>query len=103
MNNEARRSIRKYLKERCDGHDALFLSNRGDRISVRSVLHLVNKYGFNVHALRHTFITGLVRNGKDISVIQSIRGYDFADTVLRYSAPTEVDKQNAVEDIWSSF
>lgn len=103
LNNEARRSITKYLEERCDGHDALFLSNRDERISVRSVQNLVNKYGFNVHALRHTFITGLVRSGQDISVIQSMSGHSSADMVLRYSAPTEEDKQNAVEDIWSSF
>lgn len=103
LNKEARRAITKYLEERCKNQSALFLSNRGERISVRSVQHMVNKYGFNVHALRHTFITGLVRSGQDISVIQSISGHNSADMVLRYSAPTEEDKQNAVENIWSSL
>ncbi|WP_138420899.1 tyrosine-type recombinase/integrase [Aquibacillus sediminis] len=103
LNKEVRRAITKYLEERYDSHIALFISNRGERISVRSVQHKVNKYGFNVHALRHTFITGLVRSGQDISVIQSMSGHSSADMVLRYSAPTEEDKQNAVEDIWSSL
>ncbi|MEY2195778.1 tyrosine-type recombinase/integrase [Neobacillus sp. BF23-41] len=101
LNNETRRAIEKYLEER-SGNDeaALFISNRGERISVRSVQHLVNKFGFNVHQLRHTFITDLVRSGKDISLIQSLSGHSSADMILRYSAPSEDDKQAAVEDLY---
>ncbi|SDO02900.1 integrase/recombinase XerC/integrase/recombinase XerD [Psychrobacillus sp. OK028] len=102
LNKEARRALCKYLDGRFDNEEALFLSNRRKRISVRSVQHLIEKHGFNVHALRHTFITGLVRNGEDISIIQSLTGHSTADMILRYSAPTEEDKANAVEDIWVS-
>ncbi|MGV3240644.1 tyrosine-type recombinase/integrase, partial [Streptococcus hyovaginalis] len=68
---------------------------------VRTVQYLIEKQGFNVHALRHTFITGLVRSGQDISVIQSLSGHSSADMILRYSAPTPEDKQIAVEEIWT--
>jgi site-specific recombinase XerD len=100
LNKEARRSLAKYLEERSDNQEALFVSNRGKRISTRTVQYLIEKQGFNVHALRHTFITGLVRSGQDISVIQSLSGHANADMILRYSAPTTEDKQNAVENMW---
>lgn len=102
LNKEARRALVKYLEERTDNVEALFLSNRGKRIGIRTVQHLFEKHGCNVHALRHTFITGLVRNGQDISVIQSLSGHASADMILRYSAPTAEDKQNAIENMWIS-
>ncbi|GGG82060.1 tyrosine-type recombinase/integrase [Paenibacillus radicis (ex Gao et al. 2016)] len=100
LNVEARRAIEKYLDERIDSHPALFLSNRQDRISIRSVQHLMEKNGHNVHQTRHSFITGLVRAGEDISVIQSLSGHSSADMILRYSMPSEDDKQKAVAHIY---
>ena len=72
MNAEARRAIQKYLEERSDGHPALFISNRQERTSVRSVQHLLGQYGVHPHQLRHTFITGLVRANEDIASSQQI-------------------------------
>ncbi|OZM56881.1 integrase [Lottiidibacillus patelloidae] len=100
LNSEARRTITRYLEERTDSEIALFLSNRGKRISARSVQHLLEKYGFNVHALRHTFITNLIRSGEDISVVQALSGHANADMILRYSAPTLYDKQYALENLY---
>lgn len=97
---EARRAITMYLDERVDNHPALFLSNRKERISVRSVQHLMEKHGHNVHQTRHSFITELVRAGEDISVIQSLSGHSSADMILRYSMPSEEDKQKAVERLF---
>jgi integrase/recombinase XerD len=71
-----------------------------ERISVRSVQHLFEQYGFNVHQARHTFVTGLVRSGEDISVIQSLSGHASADMVLRYSMPTQEDRESAVEKLF---
>ncbi|KAA0805628.1 integrase [Bacillus sp. JAS102] len=102
LNVETRRALTKYLEERNGNSPALFLSNRDERISVRSVQHLINKYGFNVHQLRHTFITDLVRAGHDISIIQSLSGHSSADMILRYSAPTEADRENAVEQLYKN-
>ena len=99
LNAEARRAITKYLEERSDSHPALFVSNRGERISVRSVQFLLGKHGVHPHQLRHTFITGLVRANEDISVIQSLSGHSSADMILRYSQPTEEDKQRAVDNM----
>ncbi|MCC2382010.1 tyrosine-type recombinase/integrase [Bacillus cereus] len=103
LNAETRKALNKYLEERSGNNPALFLSNRGERISVRSVQHLINKHGFNVHQLRHTFITDLVRAGHDISVIQSLTGHSSAEMILRYSAPSEEDRTNAVEKLYKNY
>ncbi|MBE2914148.1 tyrosine-type recombinase/integrase [Anoxybacillus flavithermus] len=100
LNSETRRAITKYLEQRTDDNSALFLSNRNKQISPRTVQHIFQKYGVNVHALRHTFITRLVRNREDISIIQALSGHSSADMVLRYSAPTDEDKMKAVSDLW---
>ncbi len=97
LNAETRRAIRRYLEERSDLHTALFLSNRGKRISVRTVQNLIHKYGYHVHQLRHTFITDLQRSGADLTLIQSLSGHSSLEILSRYSMPTSEDKQQAVE------
>ncbi|PZE20302.1 tyrosine-type recombinase/integrase [Paenibacillus xerothermodurans] len=97
---EVRRAIEKYLEERSDNQEALFISNRGKRISIRSIQHLLEQHDIHAHQLRHTFITGLVRANQDISVIQSLSGHSSADMILRYSKPTEDDKIRAVEGLY---
>lgn len=101
LNKETRRALKKYLDERTDRHPALLLSNRGKRISVRSVQYLLEKRGVHPHQLRHTFITGLVRNNEDIAVIQSMSGHASTKMIVRYSQPTEEDKQQVVEELWN--
>ncbi|KEO82004.1 tyrosine-type recombinase/integrase [Tumebacillus flagellatus] len=102
LNVEARRAIQKYLGERSDEIEALFLSNRRERISVRSIQHLLGQYDVHPHQLRHTFIRGLVKENQDIAVIQSMSGHSSADMILRYSQPTEEDKMLAVESLFKS-
>jgi hypothetical protein len=46
---------------------------------------------------RHTFITGLVRTRQDISVLKSLSGNARTDIVMRYSQPTEENKQQVIE------
>lgn len=69
---------------------------------MRSVQHLLGQYGVHPHQLRHTFITGLVRANEDITVIQTLSGHSSADMILRYSQPTEEDRQQAVEAIYKN-
>jgi len=97
---EVRRAIEKYLAERMDDNEALFISNRDKRISIRSVQYLLEQHDLHAHQLRHTFITGLVRSNQDISVIQSLSGHSSVDMILRYSKPSEDDKLKAVEGLY---
>lgn len=100
LNVEARRAIHKYLEERTDQYSALFLSNRGKRISVRTVQNLIHKYGYHVHQFRHTFITDLQRSGADLILIQSLSGHSSLDILNRYSMLTQEDKQSAVKNLY---
>lgn len=102
LSSETRRAITKYLNTRDDSVEAMFLSNRNKRISERTVQHIFEKHGINVHSLRHTFITKLVRNGEDFSLVQSLSGHANADMVMRYSAPNEEDKEGAISKLWLS-
>jgi len=101
LNAETRRALTRYLEERTDQEEALFISNRYQRISPRMVQTMVEQQGFNFHALRHTFITELVRSGVDISIIQSMTGHSSADMLLRYSMPSEEDKRMTVERLFT--
>ncbi len=100
LNAETRRALKYYFEERKDSEEPLFLSNRHRRISTRTIQHIAENLGVNVHRLRHTFITSLVRSKEDISTIQSLSGHKTADMILRYSKPTEKDKQQAVERLF---
>ncbi|WP_257009798.1 tyrosine-type recombinase/integrase [Evansella halocellulosilytica] len=99
LNAEARRAIRRYLADRMDNESPLFLSTHGKRISPRAVQHLLKKFGYNVHSLRHTFITTLVRNNEDFSLIQSLSGHSSTDMVTRYSLADNETKEIALEKL----
>lgn len=43
----------------------------------------MEKHGHNVHQTRHSFNTGLVRAGEDISVIQSLSGHSSAEMIFK--------------------
>lgn len=60
----------------------------------------MEKHRHDAHQTRHSFITGLVRAGEDISVIQSLSGHSSADMIISYSMPSEEDKQKAVDRIF---
>ncbi|UHA72061.1 tyrosine-type recombinase/integrase [Paenibacillus sp. 481] len=66
----------------------------------KSINCLMEQHGHNVHQTRHTFITGLVRAGNNISVIPGLSGHSSADMILRYSMPSEEDKQEAVNNLF---
>lgn len=100
LNNESRKALTEYLDaRRPDDHSALFLSNRCERISKRTVQHLMAQLGINAHALRHTFITQLVRSGVDISIVQALSRHASADMILRYSKPAKEDLEETVNQI----
>ena len=111
LNKSCINSIEAYLKIRpvegvkFDSKDALFLSERKERISNRTVQQVVknelqkagidsNKY--SVHKLRHTAATLMYQNGVDVLVLQNILGHENLNTTKIY---THIDNKLAREAI----
>lgn len=73
--------------------EAVFISNRGQRINRRTVEYMVDKYvkkvglnsGISPHSLRHTFATHMLENGADIRSVQELLGHENVSTTQIYT------------------
>lgn len=104
LNNACKNAIKAYMDVRpIDGvkdKNALFLSERKQRISNKTVQHIVKKYikqagldpdKYSTHKLRHTAATLMYKHGNvDIRSLQEILGHESVSTTEIY---THVDNQ----------
>ena len=113
LNKACINAINSYLKVRPrdgvkhDSRDALFLSERRERISNRTVQYIVkrdlqkagldvNKY--SVHKLRHTAATLMYQYGNtDIRALQELLGHESIATTQIYTHVNNEQVRNAVE------
>lgn len=114
LNNACMKTIKDYLeirpKEgiRPNDKNALFLSERRERISKRTVQYIVErelrKAGldtkkYSVHKLRHTAATLMYQYGKvDIRALQELLGHESISTTEIYTHVANEQVRNAVED-----
>jgi site-specific recombinase XerD len=113
LNNSCQDAITKYIavrqKDNVKDKDALFLSNRGVRISNRTVETLVKKHfieagidpkKYSPHKLRHTAATLMHKHGKvDIRSLQQILGHESISTTQIY---THIDNEQLKEALNSN-
>lgn len=111
LNESCITAIQEYLKYRepkDPEEDALFLSNRRTRISVRAIQRRVDHYlklaGFDTnlystHKLRHTAATLMYQHGNaDIRVLQEILGHESVQTTQIYTHLDNDIMKNALDN-----
>ena len=110
LNDACLASIDAYVRVRpkddLKDKNALFISNRGTRISPKTVQAMVNKYltkiglggaGYSVHKLRHTAATLMYQYGNvDIRVLQDILGHENLGTTEIYTHTSSKQMEEAV-------
>ena len=97
---ELAEALKNYLAARQnefgDTGGALFLSDKGERISGSQVYLIVRKYLSMVtslkkrspHVLRHTFATAMLNNGAGLETIKSLLGHESVSTTEIYTHTT---------------
>ena len=114
LNNACMKAIKEYLDARpkegikYDSKNALFLSERRERISNRTVQYIVEKElaragldtrKYSVHKLRHTAATLMYQYGNvDIRALQELLGHESISTTEIYTHVSNEQARNAVED-----
>ena len=112
LNRAATHALEDYLRLRLDPRlirtdtNALFLSNREQRISVKTVQWVVYRYlkmaglgdkKLSVHKLRHTAATLMYQSGKvDIRVLKDILGHEQLNTTQIYTHVVDRNMEEAV-------
>lgn len=113
LNNACMQAIKSYLEIRPNegidykSKDALFLSERKERISKRTVQHIVEKElrqagldtsKYSTHKLRHTAATLMYQYGQvDIRALQELLGHASISTTEIYTHVANEQVRNAVE------
>lgn len=102
---EVRNRLEEYLAERVQygADDALFLSNRRERISVRTVEHMLKQLGddFHPHRLRHSFVRGLLDAGVDLVTVAKLAGHSDLNVTRSYATPSIENMVEAMERLYS--
>jgi site-specific recombinase XerD len=98
--------IDSYISERTDDDPALFVNQRGTRLTDRYVEILVKRHAQRAgikkrvtpHTLRHTFATHLLQNKANIMVIKDLLGHASLSTTQIYTHVTDEYKKEMYDE-----
>lgn len=110
FDDEVANALRRYLdfKEQSElvlnGSSPLFLSSQGNRITVRAVENMVQKYAkivsplkkISPHKLRSTYGTQLYKATGDIYIVADVLGHKDVNTTRKHYAAISEDNRRAV-------
>ncbi|MBO7582652.1 MAG: tyrosine-type recombinase/integrase [Treponema sp.] len=105
FSDEAKTALKAYLADRkkvlqengtLGTTDRIFISQKGQPLSVRGVRYIISRYSgaegtnhhVNPHAFRHTFATTMIGNGADVRLVQEMLGHSSISTTQRYTHVT---------------
>jgi len=105
LNSSVRKAVKAYLSERGEsGSDHLFLSVKGEPLSVRSVQRLVGSYAraagmedVSTYTLRQTCGQQLLRDTGDLALVARLMGHRRLETAIKYVLPGQEDLTEAAE------
>lgn len=114
LGGAAIRACKTYLEEarpkllkQAERTDAIFISQRGKRLTRQGTWKLLNKHVANAgiqkditpHVLRHSFATHLIENGADLRAVQEMLGHADISTTQIY---THVSKKR-LKEVYKEF
>ena len=98
--------------ENLSAEDYLFLTNRLERYSARSIAEIIKKACISsgiwkykkvhAHTLRHSFATHLIENGKSINDVQALLGHKSPETTMIYvhlARPNMINIKSPLDDL----
>lgn len=111
LNNACIEALNKYLRVRpsegLKDREALFISRQKNRISPKTVQHIVKKFlekagiyeeGYSVHKLRHTAATLMYQHGDvDVMLLKELLGHESLATTQIYTHVANEQLKSAIE------
>lgn len=96
--------------EKLSSDDFLFVNNRGERYSGRSVQEIVKlsallagiKKEVHPHTLRHSFATHLIQNGASLNEVQTMLGHKSPETSMIYvhmASPNMINIKSPLDNL----
>lgn len=102
LSQSTRRALRAYVKMRKDTHPALWLSDKGDRLTYWGLRIMVERRAKRagidhptLHSFRRAFALEMLRAGVDIYSLQELMGHADLQVLRRYLKQTDEDLRAA--------
>jgi integrase/recombinase XerD len=100
LSNEVREYLQIYLDTH--SHEAVFVSNTGERLSERAIQYMLKKYDVTPQKLRHTFCQRLIDNKVDVEIVSRLAGHKDINVTKKY-VKAQMNKRKVEDAINHAF